>query len=116
VTEAGVWCATGGGALLYDFSLGEFRAWNRAAEELTSDTLTSVAALSDGRIAFGTDREGLSLYDPRSGLWFTETVLTSSQIVGDAILFIGEAPPWRIIGSRAVGSGTAASWRSAMAR
>jgi ligand-binding sensor domain-containing protein len=103
VTEAGVWCATGGGALFYDVSLGEFQAWNRAPDELASDTLTSVAALSDGRIAFGTDREGLSLYDPRSGLWFSETVLTSSQIVGDAILFIGEAPPWRIIGSRGVG-------------
>jgi len=102
VTEAGVWCATGGGALFYDLALGEFRAWNRAPDELSSDTLTSVAALSDGRIAFGTDREGLSLYDPRSGLWFTETVLTSSQMVGDAIAFIGEAPPWRIIGSRAV--------------
>lgn len=103
VTDAGVWCATGGGALFYDFSLGEFRAWNRAPDELASDTLTSVAAFTDGRIAFGTDREGLSLYDPRSGLWFIETVLTSPQIVGDAILSIAETPPWRIIGSRAVG-------------
>lgn len=103
VTDAGVWCATGGGALFYDFALGEFRAWNRTADELASDTLTSVAAFSDGRIAFGTDRAGLSLHDPDTGLWFNETVLTSPQLVGDAVLFLGEAPPWRIIGSRAVG-------------
>lgn len=101
VTDEGVWCATGGGALFYDFSLSGFRAWNRAADGLASDTLTTVASLTDGRIAFGTDLEGVSVYDPRSGLWFTETALTW-PIAGDAILFISEAPPWRLIGSRGV--------------
>jgi ligand-binding sensor domain-containing protein len=103
VTDGGVWCATTGGALFYDTALGEFRAWNRTADGLASDTLTAAAALSDGRIAFGTDRTGLALYDPATGIWFHETSRTT-QIAGDAIVFISEAPPWRIIGSRPTGT------------
>ncbi|MFH1143124.1 MAG: hypothetical protein V1774_01100 [Candidatus Eisenbacteria bacterium] len=99
VTDEGVWCATGGGALFYDFALGRFRAWNRSSGGLASDTLTAVAVLPDGRVAFGTDRAGVCIHDPEQGGWQTYTSLTW-PIAGDAILCIVDDPPWRIIGSR----------------
>ncbi len=99
VTGQGVWCATGGGALFYDFELGRFRAWNRSANGLASDTLTSIAALDDGRVAFGTRAAGLSLYHPERNLWQNYTSLTY-PIAGNEILSIVEQSPWRIIGSR----------------
>lgn len=99
ITEQGIWCATGGGALCYDFELRGFRAWNRASDGLASDTLTAVAALDDGRIAFGTSSAGVSVYDPERSTWSTYTTLTW-PIAGNGILCIVEEPPWRIIGSR----------------
>lgn len=98
-TEEGVWCATGGGVLFYDFRTADFRGWNRTADGLASDTLTSVAVLPDGKIAFGTAAAGVSLYEPSDGLWFNYTSLTW-PIAGDRIRFIHESPPWRIIGSQ----------------
>jgi len=99
VTADGVWCATGGGALFYDFTRSDFRAWNRGAEGPASDTLSAVAALDDGRIAFGTDAAGVSVYDPVSGLWFDYSALTW-PIASNEVRFLREAPPWRLIGSR----------------
>jgi len=99
VTDAGVWCATGGGALFYDFDLGRFRAWNRSPQGLASDSLSSVAVFADGRVAFGTEGAGVSLHDPDRGLWTQYTTLTW-PIAGDAVLRIVEDAPWRIIGSR----------------
>ncbi len=99
VTSRGVWCATSGGALCYDFELSEFRAWNRTADGLASDSLTAVAVLDQGRVAFGTAQAGVSVYQPLSGLWYTYTVFTW-PIVGNSILCIEERPPWRIIGSQ----------------
>jgi len=99
VAADGIWCATGGGALFYDFETGEFRDWTRSAEGLASDTLTAVSILADGRVAFGTSASGLSIYDPDRGLWFNYTALTW-PIAGDEILTIREDDPWRIIGSR----------------
>ncbi|MBM3316883.1 MAG: hypothetical protein FJY75_03430 [Candidatus Eisenbacteria bacterium] len=98
VTPSGVWCATGGGALFYDFDISGFRAWNRTTDGLASDTLTSVEALADGRIAFGTSASGVSLYEPGLGLWFNQTSLTW-PIAGDRVRFIREERGWRLIGS-----------------
>jgi ligand-binding sensor domain-containing protein len=111
VTDEGVWCATSGGALFYDFAQSQFRAWNRAADGLASDTLTAVAALDDGRIAFGTARKGVSLLDPQQGLWYSQTSLTW-PIASDRVLFIREAPPWRLIGS----DGGFVAWRDGVVR
>jgi hypothetical protein len=98
ITDEGVWCATGGGALFYDFARSDFRLWNRAENGLASDTLTSVVVFPDGKIAFGTAGMGISLYEPVLGLWYTYTSLTW-PLADDAIRFIHEEPPWRIIGS-----------------
>ena len=99
VAGDGIWCATTGGALFYDFALGRFRAWNRSAQGLASDSLTAVAVLDDGRVAFGTEGAGVSIYDPDRGQWSQYTSLTW-PIAGDVILGIVEIPPWRVIGSR----------------
>ncbi|MBD3237307.1 MAG: hypothetical protein GF330_11425 [Candidatus Eisenbacteria bacterium] len=97
-TDEGIWCATTGGALFYDPRSGDFRTWNRSRDGLASDSLTSVAILPDGKVAFGTAATGISAYDPESGLWFHYTELVQ-ELGSDVIRFIREAPPWRIIGS-----------------
>ncbi len=99
VTAEGVWCATRGGALFFDFSTSQFGSWNRSRDGLASDSLVAVARLSDGQIAFATERSGVSVYQPTSGVWFNYTSLTW-PIAGDEVLFIREDPPWRMIGSR----------------
>lgn len=111
VTDEGIWCATQGGALFFDFSISDFRAWNRTATGLASDTLAAVEALADGRIAFGTARSGVSLHDPATGLWFTQTALTW-PIASDQVRFIREEGPWRLIGSL----GGFVAWRDGSVR
>ena len=104
VTEAGVWAATSGGALYYDFADAEFALWHREADGLASDSLVAVAQFEDGSLAFATERKGISQYqpdgdDPREGYWLHHTSLTW-DIANDEVLFIREDPPWRFIGSR----------------
>jgi ligand-binding sensor domain-containing protein len=117
VTPDGVWCATGGGALFYDFALAGFRAWNRTADGLASDTLTAVEVLADGRIAFGTPSSGISLYDPGQGLWSNVTSLTW-PIASNSVTFIREQDRWRFIGSRPlIGAGGGfVAWRDGEVR
>ncbi len=66
-----VFLATTGGAVAYSRSDGGWREWHRSDGSLGSDTLTCVAALSDGRVAFGTVSSGVSVYDGSSGIWIT---------------------------------------------
>jgi len=101
VTSEGVWCATNGGVLLFDFDRADFRTWHRTGDELSSDSLVSVTALEDGSIAFGTQQEGVSVVDPASGIWFNHTSLMASEwpMATNEILFLREDPPWRLIGS-----------------
>ena len=99
VTEGGIWCATRGGALFYDFSTSRFVAWNRTPDELASDSLTCVAQLEDGTIAWGTEAVGISGYTVQRGLWHHYSKLIW-PLASDEILFIREDAPWRLIGSR----------------
>lgn len=99
VAPEGVWCATGGGALFFDFRTSQFTSWNRGQDGLASDSLVDVDALADGRIAFATASAGVSVYQPATGIWFAYTSLTW-PLAGNEVRFVHEDPPWRIIGSR----------------
>jgi hypothetical protein len=98
VAPDGVWCATRGGALFFDFATSEFASWNRSRDGLASDSLVDVDILANGQVAFATAGAGVSAYQPATGVWFAYTSLTW-PIAGDAVRFIHEDPPWRIIGS-----------------
>ncbi len=98
VTEDGVWCASDGGALFYNFDSDDLEIWHRNRNGLASDTLTSVSQLSDGRIAFGTVGSGVSVYNRDNGIWYNYNSSVWS-LADNAIRFIREDGLWRIIGT-----------------
>jgi hypothetical protein len=98
VAPEGVWCATGGGALFFDFGSSQFASWNRSRDGLASDSLVDVDILTDGGVAFATAISGVSVFQPSTGIWFTYNSLTW-PLAGDEVRFIDEEAPWRIIGS-----------------
>ncbi|MCK4306280.1 MAG: hypothetical protein KAY24_18715, partial [Candidatus Eisenbacteria sp.] len=98
-TEEGIWCATGGGVLFYDFALSGFRTWNRTATGLGSDSLSCAAVFEGSQIAFGTEQVGVCIYEPDRGLWYNYNSMTW-QIASDQVLFMREEMPWRLIGSQ----------------
>ncbi len=99
VAPEGVWCATNGGALFFDFSSSRFSSWNRGQDGPASDSLVDADVLANGQIAFATASAGVSVYQPATGIWFAYTALTW-PLAGDEVRFVREDGPWRIIGSR----------------
>jgi hypothetical protein len=98
VTTDGVWCASTGGALYYEFAESKFTSWHRANEGLASDTLNSVIVLEDDRIAFGTDKVGVSVYNPDNQLWYNYNSAVW-PLAGNSIRYLREDEQWRIIGT-----------------
>ncbi|MBD3162152.1 MAG: hypothetical protein GF346_07555, partial [Candidatus Eisenbacteria bacterium] len=78
------WLATGGGAVLYDPAGEGIELFHRSRDGLLSDSLTSVAIAPDGRVWFGCERAGISIFDPLDRTWEAFTSL-QRPIPGDRI-------------------------------
>lgn len=78
-----VYAATSGGAIRYTPALG-FVQWNREPRGLLSDSLQTVAVDASGLVWFGTERVGLSQFDPVTARWFPFTALLE-PIPGNAV-------------------------------
>ncbi len=79
-----VWGATNGGAFRFSHADAAFEQWNRAAGALLSDSVTAAAVDASGRVWFGTERAGISVFDPDRLRWRAFTSLLES-IPGDQI-------------------------------
>lgn len=62
-----LYIATTGGAVR--FADGEFTQWNREPFGILSDSVRVVAHSPEGEIWFGTERRGISLFDPAAERW-----------------------------------------------
>jgi ligand-binding sensor domain-containing protein len=78
-----VWAATTGGLVRLSPD-GTMSQWNRAAQELLSDSVSTVAVDGAAHVWAGTERAGISVFEPERTLWTPFTSL-SQPIPGDRI-------------------------------
>ena len=79
-----VWAATTGGLVRLRAD-GTLSQWNRAAQELLSDSVSTVAIDAAGRVWAGTETAGISIFEPARTLWTPFTSLLQ-PIPGDKII------------------------------
>jgi ligand-binding sensor domain-containing protein len=79
-----VWAGTTGGLVRLSPD-GTLSQWNRAAQELLSDSLSTVAIDAQDRIWAGTETAGISIFEPLRTRWTSFTDLRQ-PIPGDRIL------------------------------
>jgi ligand-binding sensor domain-containing protein len=86
-----VWAGTTGGLVRLSPD-GTLSQWNRAAQELLSDSLSTVAIDAADRVWAGTETAGISIFEPQRTLW---TLFTSLRqpIPGDKIMRVRLAGP-----------------------
>jgi hypothetical protein len=86
-----VWAGTTGGLVRLS-SDGTLSQWNRAAQELLSDSLSTVAIDAADRVWAGTETAGISIFEPHRTLWTPFTV-SRQPIPGDKIMRVRFAGP-----------------------
>ena len=64
-----LWLATTGGAVSYDPATHDTKVMHRMRDGLLSDSVSAVTISPDGRVWFGTERAGISIYDPQNDEW-----------------------------------------------
>lgn len=95
-----VWAATTGGLVRLRPD-GTMSQWNRAAQELVSDSVSTVAVDATGRVWAGTETAGISIFDSERSLWTRFTTL-EQPIPGDRIhrlRFSGSAAETLLVGA-----------------
>ncbi|MBU1699586.1 MAG: hypothetical protein KJ970_18825 [Candidatus Eisenbacteria bacterium] len=110
----GIYCATSGGALFYQSETGEFRQWNRAANGLSSDTLTCAIGAPGDQIWYGTETQGIAIYDVESSIFMPFTSLLES-IPSDDIVNLIKQDDWILVlarGGFSVFQGDSLVWMS----
>jgi ligand-binding sensor domain-containing protein len=95
----GIYCATAGGAILFDPDQGTFQQWNREINGLASDSLTCVARDPSGHIWFGTATQGISVFDPQRSV-FTPFTSLLEPIPSDEIRNIVVQDGWTLVFAR----------------
>jgi ligand-binding sensor domain-containing protein len=86
-----VWAATTGGLVRLRPD-GTLSQWNRAAQGLVSDSVSTVAIDAAGRVWAGTAAAGISIFEPERALWTSFTSLLQ-PIPGDKIIRVRFAGP-----------------------
>jgi streptogramin lyase len=95
ISESAVWGVGRGGALGMDRSGGDF-SFLRVSEGLPTHELTSVLALSDEEIWFGSDGEGLLRYRPEEENPWKQFRLLPQSLAGDEVLCLAQDGEGRI--------------------